>query len=178
MNFKVCCKKNIKIVYFVMIPLLAVAMCACLVIALRILLSYKTATTDEMLTSGLLLIGVGLFAWGIYSLSYSVRLTLSVNESVIVIKRMFMQAITWNVAEIENVDFRRHHDSSRYAPKDRYIMKIFVGGKSVKVIEDEMENFDKLCNYLYEKDVPTTDEETRKLLHSRSLKIWMANHLD
>ena len=50
-------------------------------------------------------------------------------------------------------------------------MYLYIEGKSVKLIEDEMENFNKLCRFLYKKNVPTVDETTKINLKARAYTI-------
>ena len=171
MSFIVCCKKNIKTVYSVLIPFMAVVVCACIGLAIKYLVSFNSSTSDERLMIPILFVVAALTIWGIFSFINSVSLKLIVDENNIEINSSMRGQKYINVAQIEKVDFRRHHDSSRYAPKDRYIMYLYIEGKSVKLIEDEMENFNKLCRFLYKKNVPTVDETTKINLKARAYTI-------
>ncbi|WP_026518611.1 hypothetical protein [Butyrivibrio sp. MC2021] len=168
MNFIVSCKGNIQKTYNVLIWMLIGAIVACIIGVWYILLSFSISI-DVILAIILFLVGAGWMAWGVYCLEYSVALTLIVDHNGITIKRLRKPMMVVDVSEITGVTFGRHHDSSRYAPKNRYIMKINVKGESIKVIEDEMENFEQLCLFLEEKNVPTTDEETKNLLSLYSI---------
>ena len=167
MSFIVCCKKNIKIVYTVLIPFLAVVACACIGLAINYLISFNTSTSDELLMIPLLAFVALLTIRGIYYFVNSLLLMLVVDEDNIEISSIHEKKHI-NVAQIEKVGFGRRHDSSRYAPKDRYIMSLYIGGKPLKLIEDEMENFDKLCRFLYKANVPTADELTKTNLRGRA----------
>ena len=171
MSFIVCCKKNIKTVYTVLIPFMFVVTCACIGLAIKYLISFNSSTQDELVMIPILLIVVALTIWGIYSFINSISLKLTVDNDDIEISSLLRGQKHINVTQIEKVDFRRHHDSSRYAPKDRYIMLLYIEGKSVKLIEDEMENFNKLCKFLHQKNVPTTDETTKINLKGRAYTI-------
>lgn len=161
MSIIVKCKKNIKYTYIVLLIMLALCFIACIVGAADFLLFTDSPTIDEILGALLMIVVAGLFAWGIYSLSYSLFLTIIVNGDEITITRMSKPTMTLTVGDIENVTFGIQRDSSRYGPKSRYVMRLFAKGEGIKLIEDEMENFDMLCSYLLAKDVPAFSKETK-----------------
>ena len=80
MSFIVCCKKNIKIVYTVLIPFLAVVACACIGLAINYLISFNTSTSDELLMIPLLAFVALLTIRGIYYFVNSLLLMLVVDE--------------------------------------------------------------------------------------------------